>query len=310
MSERTPSRSAKTAVELKPSTRPTPNITTAPPRAAAPPAAEPPKPLLPAGPGVHEFRAMLSTLLEKMALVCDFCAKDIPPRQTYWHCTSCHVTHEFERQGGCDICAQCYLADTHKQRAELATRELLDRRGSLTFGPSPSPDSSPTGMGQGRPQSAPQSHGGADDAHAMTNGAAMRPRMKSREHPGPSLRSAVVAHGVAAAQQGGGGEGATRPTSSSAARAASPFAAYLGGSAGAYARSPTQPVYRTPPGASSADGSRLGQYQQLVQQQVQQQVQGQQHVEQLAEQLVQQHVEQLVEQLLSEANSLLLARQL
>ena len=64
---------------------------------------------------------MLSTTLERMALVCDFCAQDIPPRQTYWHCTTCHHTHEFEREGGCDICAACYLSSAHKTAGPLPT---------------------------------------------------------------------------------------------------------------------------------------------------------------------------------------------
>ena len=85
----------------------------------------------------HDFRAMLSTALERMALVCDFCASDIPARQTYWHCTTCHQTHEFEREGGCDICAPCYLSGQHKEHGPLPTQELLDRRGALTLGPSP-----------------------------------------------------------------------------------------------------------------------------------------------------------------------------
>ena len=85
----------------------------------------------------HEFRAMLSTTLERMALVCDFCANDIPARQTYWHCTTCHQTHEFEREGGCDICAACYLSSLHKMQGPLPTKELLERRGALTLGPSP-----------------------------------------------------------------------------------------------------------------------------------------------------------------------------
>ena len=89
----------------------------------------------------HDFRAMLSTTLERMALVCDFCASDIPPRQTYWHCTTCHKTHDFEREGGCDICAPCYLSGQHKSEGPLPTKELLERRGALTLGPSPSPDS-------------------------------------------------------------------------------------------------------------------------------------------------------------------------
>ena len=85
----------------------------------------------------HDFRAMISTTLERMALVCDFCASDIPPRQTYWHCTTCHHTHEFERDGGCDICAACYLGSLHKTKGPLPTKELLNRRGALTLGPSP-----------------------------------------------------------------------------------------------------------------------------------------------------------------------------
>ena len=49
-------------------------------------------------------------------------------------CTTCHATHDFEREGGCDICAACYLSSAHKTAGPLPTKELLSRRGALTLG--------------------------------------------------------------------------------------------------------------------------------------------------------------------------------
>ena len=61
----------------------------------------------------HEFEPQVAAAVDRMALACDFCAQDVPVSQVYWHCGTRHVTHEFEREGGCDICAACYAAQKH-----------------------------------------------------------------------------------------------------------------------------------------------------------------------------------------------------
>ena len=79
-------------------------------------------------PSTHAFTPMVARPLERMALVCDFCAGDVPRGANYWHCSTCHETHDFERAGGCDICATCYEGRQYLQGA-LTTAELLRRRG-------------------------------------------------------------------------------------------------------------------------------------------------------------------------------------
>ena len=78
----------------------------------------------------HDFRAMLSMTLERMALVCDFCANDIPARQTYWHCTTCHQTHQFEREGGCGTPSlACPPAHRHLA-CSISSLPMPSRRGA------------------------------------------------------------------------------------------------------------------------------------------------------------------------------------
>lgn len=78
----------------------------------------------------HEFQPQVARSMQRKALVCDFCAADVAPLQLYWHCSTCKLTHPFEREGGCDICSACFGRDVHVYGSALTTEELLRRRGS------------------------------------------------------------------------------------------------------------------------------------------------------------------------------------
>ena len=133
---------------------------------------------------VHDFRAMLSTTLERMALVCDFCASDIPPRQTYWHCTTFAI---------------------RRTTLSATARATFARRAT-------SPTSTPP-AGRSPPRSCPQRRGACSRprclarVHLQRRGvgrgpgggvrrARRRPRItcarRSAEARGPSLRKATV----------------------------------------------------------------------------------------------------------------------
>ena len=49
--------------------------------------------------------------------------------QVFWHCSTCHETHDFLRDGGCDICANCFKGRRHLNETELPTETLLRLRG-------------------------------------------------------------------------------------------------------------------------------------------------------------------------------------